>query len=459
VIASRTPRAGGPPIVASVVALVAAVALAFLIHADDSLSRFALSAAVVSLVSSICAALTDRRSGSTADAGPGPGGATRAFRAAAAATGLGAVFVLLALLASRGRYVVPQLWAGPPLTPTEAPTAFAGVLVAWGLLISSCGLQLLVTRSRRLVVPLFWLGLLGVVWLSLRVPIYLQTSAGVYVRSAWALALAAGLAAVLCGFVIARGVRRGSQRSRWMRTDPDRLLEPDPRWPGFRSSCTAVGLLLILLVCYHLLFGIDAEPVGQRLGALAMAVIAGAGAVALLVLLGRGWSVNLADVGMGLMSLAVCCVTLVVLSGRPADLSHRYPLILNALLVGLALMAWFWNWLRCVWLQQLHEGVAWTTAGKMIGPATRMAFIAGTAGLLVASLMAVWPRLSAIPAMDHSLGRMVCGVAGHLLLLWAVLWGARRVGQARFIGLAVLTAVSLLAFVYVRAVPLSAAAS
>jgi hypothetical protein len=55
--------------------------------------------------------------------------------------------------------------------------------------------------------------------------------------------------------------------------------------------------------------------------------------------------------------------------------------------------------------------------------------------------------------MDHSIGRLVAGVAGHLLLLWAVLWGAHRVRQARFTGLAVLAVASLLVFVYVRTVP------
>ena len=57
----------------------------------------------------------------------------------------------------------------------------------------------------------------------------------------------------------------------------------------------------------------------RRLAALAMSCIAGGGAVALLVLLGRGWSVNLADIGMGLVCLAVCCATVVVLPVSPTE--------------------------------------------------------------------------------------------------------------------------------------------
>jgi hypothetical protein len=348
-----------------------------------------------------------------------------------------------------------DLWTGPPLEQRPAFAFFAGGLVSWALLTGACGLQLATTGDRRLVAPLFWLAVLGVTWVSLRVPVHVQTSTGVYARSAWALLLAGGLAALLCGSVIVQGVLGRRRRARWLRTDPRRLVEPAPHWPGFRTSAAATGLVLILLICYHWVAGFDAEPVGRRLGALAMTCTAGGGAAALLFLLGRGWSLNLADIGMGLVCLAVCCAGVVVLPVSPTALVERHPLILNALLIGLALTTWLWNWLSCVWRQQLDAGVAWTTAGRMIAPATGMAFVAGAAALVVGSLMAVWPRLPMVSTMDHSIGRMVGGVAGHLLLLWAVLWGARRVGQARFVGLAVLAMVSLLAFVYVRTIPLT----
>lgn len=454
----QTPRMTGRSIVVSALGLAAAVVAGLLGDAGAFPQRFALCAAGVSLACSICAALTHRWSRSSLTTDRGPGEPLGAFGSPALVTGVAATLALAALVAARGRIAMVDVLSPPPLEQPPASTFFAGGLAAWGLLTGACGLQLAATRNRRLITPLFCMAVLGVVWVSLRVPVYLRTPQGVYARSAWALVLSGGLAGVLCGFVIVQGVLRRWQRARWLRTDPGRLLEAAPHWPGFRASCAAIGLVLVLLVCYHLVLGSDAEPVGHRLAALAMTCITAGSAAALLVLLGRGWSVNLADIGMGLVCVAACCAALTVLPGKPTALPQRFPLILNALLFGLALMTWLWNWLSCVWRQQLDAGVAWTTAGEMITPATRMAFLAGAVGLAVASMMIVWPRLPMVAAMDHSIGRLVGGVAGHLLLLWAALWGARRAGQARFIGLAVLAVISLVAFVYVRTVPLTTSA-
>lgn len=450
-----TPRVAALSILVSAIGLAAAVATARLTHFAEFWPRFTVSAAGVSLAFSVCAALTQPWSGRWEVAGRRQVRLSAVFRAAALAVGVAATLALVTLLVTRGRVAIIELWTGPPLEQRPAFAFFAGGMVSWALLTGACGLHLATTGDRRLIAPLFWLAVVGVTWASLRVPVHVQTPTGVYARSAWALLLAGGLAGLLCGFVIVQGVLGRRHRARWLQTDPRRLLQSAPNEPGFRGSAAAAGLVLILLTCYHCVVGFDAEPVGRRLAALAMTCIAAGGAAALLVLLGRGWSVNLADIGMGLVCLVVCCATVAALPGSPTALVQRHPLVLNALLIGLALTTWLWNWLSCVWRQQLDAGMAWTTAGRMIAPATGMAFVAGVAALVVASLMAVWPRLPMVSTMDHSIGRMVGGVAGHLALLWAVLWGARRVGQARFVGLAVLAMVSLLAFVYVRTIPLT----
>jgi hypothetical protein len=160
---------------------------------------------------------------------------------------------------------------------------------------------------------------------------------------------------------------------------------------------------------------------------------------------------------MGLLSLALCCVAVMLLPAEPAALSVRYPLILNATLIALAVITWLWAWLSCVWHQQLDQGNAWTTAGWLIRPAQRLSFFAGMLGLALASLMTVWPRLVGMPDMDHSLGRIAAGVAGHLVLLWALLWCARRLRRRSFTALAFLSLASMLSFVYVRSLPLTTA--
>ena len=176
--------------------------------------------------------------------------------------------------------------------------------------------------------------------------------------------------------------------------------------------------------------------------------------MALLILSGRRWSIDAAEVGMALICLCLCCAGQSLLPTEPAALARRSPLIFNALMVTLGVMSWFWCWLGCVWVQQLDGGSAWTTGGRMIVPAWRMSFYAGLLALASAWIMTVWPRLGGVPTMDHSLGRIASGVAAHLLILWAFLWCGRQTRRSGFVGLAVLAVASLLAFVYVRTRPL-----
>ena len=55
-------------------------------------------------------------------------------------------------------------------------------------------------------------------------------------------------------------------------------------------------------------------------------------------------------------------------------------------------MTFMWLWLSRFWLQQLHGGQAWTTAGRLIGPARHMGFVVAVLALAVAARLAVWPK-------------------------------------------------------------------
>jgi len=127
-------------------------------------------------------------------------------------------------------------------------------------------------------------------------------------------------------------------------------------------------------------------------------------------------------------------------------------MLFNAMLVALAVMAWLWGWLSGVWRQQLDDGKAWTTTGHMVGPAADFAFQAAGVGLIVALLMAAWPRMDAIGTGDDSMGRMLFGIGGHLLLILALLAGGRRTGRTRYGRAVVVTVLSLLLFIGVRAI-------
>jgi len=277
-------------------------------------------------------------------------------------------------------------------------------------------------------------------------------------RGAAGLVLAVSLSIALCGATTVAGLIHRKRRARWAIGDAGWPPPETPHSYAPRAAAGAIGLVLILLVCYHLAIGFDIHPLGRRTAALLLACTAGGGGAALLFLIERKWNVNLADIGMALISLAACCAAVAVLPTEPQSLDHRYPLIFNAVLFALALMSWLWCWLSCVWRQQLDGDVAWTTAGRMIEPAVRVSFFTAVAALVLAGLMTAWPRLSTVSTMDHSLGRIAAGTAGHLLLLWAILWSARRTRLASFIGLAVLSTISLVGFLYVRTGPLTSAA-
>ncbi len=273
-----------------------------------------------------------------------------------------------------------------------------------------------------------------------------------------ALILPGGVAVLLCLLVAVREIVEARRRQRWFAREPWRSPAPPLDWPGFTAACSAAGLLLALDVCYHLGTGFAGIPSRPRTAALVLACLAAGSGAGLLLLLRHARGGALAELGMALVSLAACCAAVVVVPDQPRALSLRYPLIFNAVLVGLAAVSWFWAWLACVWQQQLDGGQAWTTAGRLIRPARRLSFVAAFVALGAGVLMTVWPRLTVAPGMDDSLGRVTAGVAGHLALLWATLWCARRLRAGGFILLAAATVISLLAFIYLRTAPLTTAA-
>lgn len=261
----------------------------------------------------------------------------------------------------------------------------------------------------------------------------------------------------LCILVAAERLWRDRKRRALLTSDPLELLEPIARWPGVRGACGAVGLALIFLVCHQLVVLPDTQPGGYRVAAVARSIAAVMCAGAILAQVGRQWSVNLADIALGLLTLAVCTLATVFVPEQPRELAPRYPLIFNAIVFALGLMTWFWSWLAEVWQQQLDTRAAdgcepaWTTAGRLVAVNRRFSLVTAVAGLVVAAMMSVWPALRTVSADDDSLGRMSAGVAGYLLLLLAVRRCARWTRRAAFNILSLLVLLSMLAFVAIRA--------
>jgi len=266
------------------------------------------------------------------------------------------------------------------------------------------------------------------------------------------LILGAGFTAGICILAIAEGVSIGRRRARALRTDPLRLLEPSPIRPAMRAACGAGALAVAALALAGLAVPVQLGSWGYRLSGLLVAVTTAAAGTAVFALLWRHWNRYLADVAMGLMTLSVCGFAAMLVPSEPEELNERYPLMFNAIVFALACMAWTWNWLGGVWEQQLDNGQAWTTAGRLVAPANDFSFQIAAVGLIIAFLMAGWPRLPSIGCADDSHGRVLFGVAGHLLLVLVCLDCTRRTRRTRFTRAAVLAVASLMIFIGVRAI-------
>lgn len=308
-------------------------------------------------------------------------------------------------------------------------------------------------------VLLWWLavGLAG--WLVLSdLPMPLPRGAGRYAIllpalfnwSAWA-------AALIVVAVALEGACDSRDRRRWARVHPDALAAPHPARRGLHASCGLVGLLCVVASSMHLaLLPVDSAP-WRALRWIAMALLNGLSGAAVLVLVVRRWSAGIAEVGLWLISIGIAAAAAAFIPSAPASAVDQYPMLFNAVMAGFVVASALWMWLANVWDQQLLDGTAWTTAGRLIPDARRMSFLCGCLALLVGVLMALWPRFPAVASADDRLGRFAAGVAANLLALAVFARGARFSRRTAFHVLAALSVLSLLGFAAVRMLPFASA--
>lgn len=295
-------------------------------------------------------------------------------------------------------------------------------------------------RNQELVTALFWVLILASAWLSFQIPATRPVTAeGVQpVRlTDWAgvfMLLAAGVTAL---FTIVAGIRRRRHRQRaW----PDALwllTEPPAPWPGFHYSAGIVSVAVLLLGCPHLLLPWTGLA----------AIMAG---VSVLTLAHRHWNENLADAGLALITLAV--TSLVTLPfGRPdAWTPVAWASLFNQVLLGLALMTGVWYWLSKVWEQQLNEGEAWTTTGRLVRTSQRVGYLVGSFAVLVSLHLSFWPRFPAVLDLDASPGRWAWALSANVILILMLTFAARRTRRATVGWLVLFTVASVGMFAVVR---------
>ncbi|RJP36387.1 MAG: hypothetical protein C4547_07505 [Phycisphaerales bacterium] len=441
-------------IAASLSTLVAAAAVQFHRRHGGALEAAAWICAGLSVVWTALSCLLDMASRPHGDRGGGWRDARDVAGVASLATGLGGGIVLVTILAMRLIYHLIALFGGG-LMPDHAQYGFrTQMLGPVGMLAAAAALSAAHTGQRLFVTVFFWLAVLAGTWISLSAPgSTTDPSLGRAHPALLFTAAAAALVMALTTFIDGRIHQYGRWRAALA---PQRRAAPDPVAPGLPASLGAVAIAVVMIACYHMLVPAFAGSAGFRWTNAMLATVTLLCGCSLLYVTGRRWSRDLADIGMILVSFSLVSLAVTVAPDSGGPWADRYPAIFNAILIGLAAAAWMWSWLAAVWKQQLDDGRAWTTAGRMIPYAERISFMVACLALLTSALMAVWPRLPTIATMDNTFGRFTAGLAGDLFLLWVVLGCGRRVRRTTFQALAGLSLISLLAFVVIRAQPFMA---
>jgi len=325
-----------------------------------------------------------------------------------------------------------------------------GPLGLWSLalLFVSNGIGLLSTGDRRLTTVQLWTAVLLILWASLLYPPFRTNAFGGLERTGGTLLLLASLSMLLTIAVVVEGRFADGSRS-----DADASTVSQRGTPGFTASCGVLALVIIVLTCYHLLVPVPTMWGGFRGSTLSAFVSAAVAAGGSFLLLGRCWSGNLADASLGVASLSLCGLAMLAVPNLPTALSERYPMMFNALIVGLTLATGLWTWLSCVWSSPMDDGGPRTTAARLIPHAQRFAFLNAALALVAGALMTYWPRLPSIASMDDSLGRITAGFAAHLFLVLTMLWCSRKLRSLTFHLLTVLAVVSTAGFIVVRMAP------
>ena len=268
----------------------------------------------------------------------------------------------------------------------------------------------------------------------------------------WSLQLEFALTAMLVVATVARDL---AHRRRKIRAWPDDLhayLMRYPRPAGIHGlTCIVAGVILTLGVFQIV------QPDGSVTWTGFLGVVTlSAAAAATFFLAYREWSFALAELGMALVTVGVARLALglaglFTTSAHATEYADRMPVIFNAVIFALAIMAALWFWMSRFWDQQLLDGVPWTTTGRMIPLARKTGFVVTAMAVLIAFQLAFWPEWVPSERGDGGAGRITASVLAAMLLAWIAAQQARRANSPIMGGLAVAALAAAFAIVLVRA--------
>ncbi len=342
--------------------------------------------------------------------------------------------------------------------PTVAPASPMIAYVFAGLAAAVMIWRIRGAAPQQPAVMLAWAALL-VWWTSLLIPAAaLADDIPDYARLSfqpgwwtWDFHLQIGLTILLVSAAIIQDRAYRRRRHLAWPDNLDDLLLPYSRWSAYIQIEAFLAAIVLVLGVFHIVRSGGAGPL--------MPVVSGASAiaagVACLYMTFRRWSSNTSGLGLSLISLGIvtfaCAIsTWFIDSSERTSYAQRMPVLFNATLFGIAVMIWLWRWLAEVWDQQLLDGAAWTTTGRMIPHARRTAFYLAAIGILVAYQMALWPERALTSDRDDSAWRVVFGMIAILTLSAQCAIAARKRGWVGWAAFAVIFAVGAGAFLFVR---------
>lgn len=376
---------------------------------------------------------------------------------AAWASGLASCVAMVVLLAMRMTWWALNYAAERPPGPELAAFHVQGLAV-FALLLAAVGLAMRRASGAGWDVVAFGLLAAAILWCATPLPRWASDAAGLAAhqvdRSGRIHIAVRGLAVLVAASGVARLFQDDRDRWAWVSR---RGVQPAPG-PMLRNGlglgCGAVGLLILILLMVELVQPVqhfESRANGMRVLTSLFILAAGMGEMLWCF---RRWSTGMAEIGLALVSLGIVLLFAGLAGAVPdAPAAGYYARLFNAMVGGLALSAVLLAWLTNVWKQQLDEDVPWTTTGRMIPTAKRVVFFNLCFALLLAYLMALWPSLPGIVLSDDSLLRVLGGVASHLALLLAALYGARVTRRPTVAMMPWLTIGSLAMFIAVRVMP------
>lgn len=368
--------------------------------------------------------------------------------------GVAAAIVLLILLTMRLLYFTIDVIHGYPWQGARDFGFGAGGLLTIGALCIACFVGLAHSREGKLATAQFWLLMLLAVWACQLSPAFQPTETGGFQRTDATLNLVECVSYLIpvSVLLVAWLVDYGFLRAKYGDGDIGNAVVQGIPFPcGFRTSVAVVALGLNVALLYQMLVPAGPGSAQLRMSAFRVGSAALIASLGGLALLRRTWSAHLADAVLGLFALAICGMAALAVPDDASPLAQQYPMIFNAMVVGYAFAAALFTHWTVRWSQSNLP--AQSLRVRFVPHLKRFCFLSGAMSLLAGVMMCFWPGMPGIFAMDHSLGRVIAGVAAFLFLLFVSLRAGRLMARVSFHILTLAVVASMVAFLLVRAFP------